>query len=168
MFNTLADAIAFHTAQAGPDYLWEHATVPNSRPRSDAFPGLRAWLWDYAGGVCAACGDDLDGEVEVCHIVAARDPKKFAKMGCDVDASGNRGYSTLGGNLYLGHRGCNVKDGQMGPVVPLASFVAPECIPLTYPTRSQMVMAMAREDKAAIQASRDARRERLMREAEEA
>lgn len=165
MFNSLAQAIAFNTAQAGADFLWNSATVSNSRPRSDAFPGLRAWLIEAQAGVCAACGDMLDGEIEVCHVVAARDAVKYARTGNDVDASGHRGY--VAGNLYAGHRGCNVKDGKIGPVVPVAGFICPELVALTYPSRADMLRAIARQDDALVQESRDARRERQIREAME-
>lgn len=168
MFASLADAIAFHVAQAGSDYSWNGATVPNSRPRSDAFPGLRAWLIEHQSGMCAACGDELDGEIEVCHVVAARDAAKYARTGNDVDASANRGYSTSGGNLYVGHRGCNVKDGKIGPVVPAHKFVCPELVALSYPSRADMLRAIERANPALVQASRDARRDRLEDEAGEA
>lgn len=164
MFSSLADAITFNRAQAGADYLWNDATVRNSRPRTDAFPGLRAWLTEAQSGICAACGDALSGEVEVCHVVAARDPKKFERTGSDIDASASRGY--VAGNLYVGHRGCNVYDAKrFGPVVPESGFMCPELVSLSYPSRADMLRAGMRADGKAEQERRNARRDRLDREA---
>jgi len=168
MFSTLTAAIAFHTAQAGADFSWDGATVANSRPRSDAFPGLRQWLTEAQSGLCPACGDALSGEVEVCHVVAARDAVKYARTGSDVDASSNRGYSTRGGNLYVGHRGCNVYDAKrFGPIVPAHGFLMPEIVALTYPSRADMLRAASRIDDAAEQDRRNARRDRMATEWEE-
>ena len=168
MFTSLSAAIAFHTAQAGTDYSWDGATIANSRPRSDAFPGLRQWLTEAQSGMCAACGDMLSGEVEVCHVVAARDARKYAASGSDVDASSNRGYSTSGGNLYVGHRGCNVFDAKrFGPVVPAHGFICAELVALTYPSRADMLAAARRIDVEAEQDRRDARRARMADEAEQ-
>lgn len=163
MFSSLSAAIVFNVAQAGRDYSWDGATVANSRPRSDAFPGLRQWLTEAQGGLCPACGDALSGEVEVCHVVAARDAAKFARTLSDVDSSSNRGY--VAGNLYAGHRGCNVWDARhFGPVVPEHGFVLPDSVALTYPSRADMLRAAARADEAAEQERRNARRARMAAE----
>lgn len=166
MFDSLTTAIAFNTAQAGADFSWDGATIANSRPRSDAFPGLRQWLREAQSGICPACGDELSGEVEVCHVVAARDARKYAANGSDVDSSANRGY--VAGNLYLGHRGCNVDDANVfGPIVPAYGFDMPHLVALTYPSRADMLRAVARENSADESERRTARRRRLRDEWEE-
>jgi hypothetical protein len=114
--ETLIRLHAMALAMAGESFDW---TAPNgatigSRPRSDAMPGLTAWLIACQGGICAACGEALDGteRIEVCHIVRGRE----------------RGY--VPGNLYAGHTSCNDIDSKVyGAIVPLTSLVRADLVP---------------------------------------
>jgi len=124
-------------AMAGEAYTW---TAPNgatigSRPRSDAMPGLTAWLIAQQGGICAACGEALDGteRIEVCHIVRGRE----------------RGY--VMGNLYAGHTSCNNIDATIyGSVVPLSSLVRADLVPvIPIPSHSQLKALSNNTDKRA-------------------
>lgn len=144
MTNTTQAQQAANLALAGADFQW--TGIGNaSRPRSDAFPGLVAWLAMAQNGVCAACGEAFGGEVlNVNHLVS--------------QGKSQRGY--VPGNLYLGHRTCNEIDAEtFGAVVPLESLARPDLVPGDYPTRATM-LAMAGKD-AETKARR--RAERLSR-----
>lgn len=161
---SLADAIAANMVLAGPDFQWDDEDVKYSRPRSagGAFAGLRQWLLEQQGGRCPVCTGALVGEKEVGHVVAARDLAKVLRARYDesVDVSGHRGFTA--GNMYLTHRDCNILHAlDFGAVVPVEGFRMPELIPLTYPTRKEMI-ACGRRFEVAADARRVALRETRM------
>lgn len=142
--HTTPDQQTANLALAGEDFQW--VGVANaSRPRSDAFPGLVAWLAMAQNGTCAACGEAFGGELlNVNHLVS--------------QGKSQRGY--VAGNLYLGHRTCNEIDAEVyGAVVPLGSLARPDLVPADYPTRATMLTyaGKASDTKARRMADRRAR-----------
>ena len=126
-------------AMAGPDYRWTNAkrvTVDSKHMR-----GLTILLAQAQGGICAACGDPLDGAVQYCHIVASR-----------------RQGIVAPGNGYAGHAGCNDDDYKVyGDVVPLESLVRADVVQTALPTRKA-----CHEAADAADAVREARRARRL------
>lgn len=136
----LTDAIALATALAGPDYRWEHAQAP-TQVDSKHRRGLTLLLTQAQGGLCAACGDALEGPVNLCHIVASR----------------ISGRGLMPGNIYVGHVGCNDDDSKVfGDIVPVSSMVRPDLISLAFPTRKACLAAVVEEE--AVRAERRERR----------
>jgi len=114
---------ALNVARAGDTYTWPAGGT--SRPRSDAFPGLLAWLAIEQNGICPACGDALGMELlNVNHLIS----------------QGKRQGGYVEGNIYLGHRECNELDAELfGMVVPVESLARPDMVATTYPTRATML-----------------------------
>ncbi len=135
MLDTLLRLFAINVTLAGSEFNWTAAngSTIGSRPRSDAMPGLTAWLIACAGGICAACGEALDGteRIEVCHIVRGRE----------------RGY--VPGNLYAGHTSCNNIDATVyGAIVPISSLVRADIVPTkTLPSHAQLKALSNNADK---------------------
>lgn len=140
MNNAHADAIALATVLAGPDYKWTHADAP-TQVDSKHRRGLTMLLAAAQNGLCAACGDTLDGTTELCHIVASR----------------VSGRGLMAGNVYAGHKGCNDDDAKVyGDIVPLDSMVRADLIPLAFPTRKACHAEADKADK--VRADRRSRR----------
>lgn len=134
---------AAHTAAialAGDDFRWNTEGAPKSK-RSDEIAGLTDILAnDIQGGVCVACGDVLDGAIQLCHIVASR----------------KSGFGIMAGNVYAGHVGCNDDDYKVyGDIVPMESLIRADLIAEALPTRQASLTRYA-----ALQAKREARRAR--------
>lgn len=136
--NTAAHAAAI--ALAGADFKWTNANAPKSK-RSDEIAGITDILAnDIQGGLCVACGDVLDGAIQLCHIVASR----------------KSGFGIMAGNVYAGHVGCNDDDYKVfGDIVPLDSLVRADLIADSLPTRQASLARYAE-----LQARREARRAR--------
>lgn len=128
---------------AGSDFRWTHPDSP-STVNSAHRKGLADILSEWQDNRCAACGDILDGNVQICHIVASR--------------VGNAGM--MPGNIYIGHAGCNDDDAKLfGDIVPLNSLSGNgTLVPLTFPTRAECVARARRLDMV-----REERRQRRLR-----
>lgn len=143
----LLDLYAVNRARAGADYEWS-GVAGCSRPKSDAAPGLVAWLRMRQEGLCAACGESLDsldgnGRAEVLNVN-------------HVHSQGSKQRGYVGGNVYLGHRICNEIDSDVfGKSVPLESLERADLVPTDYPDRATML--------AMVPAKRDAKAERSAR-----
>lgn len=127
MFAHLAAAIAHNITLAGEAFSWE-GVRGTSRPAGGAdMSGLRVWLWKAQEGMCAACGEAVpltDGEVA--HVVSNH-------------GSPSKGRGYVAGNVYFSHGLCNADDWDtFGAIVPAASFVRGDLVPLTYPSRQTM------------------------------
>lgn len=122
---------------AGSDYSWREGDRPvGGAPAGpnvkygNARNGLRVLVWEAQEGICAACGDAVDiREMDVAHIVG------------NGGAPGkNGGY--IAGNIYGAHPTCNDDDAKrFGAVVPPASLVRPDLVPLHYWSRADMLGA---------------------------
>lgn len=113
--------IANFVALAGDDFTWEGVRGCGRPPssymgRTGIRQALRLDLIARQGGVCFACGDNLDASAEFCHIVA-RGPHK-------------RGW--LPGNIAVGCAGCNERQKQAGPVVHIADMARPDVVPMEW------------------------------------
>ena len=102
--------------------------------------GLTILLAAAQDNICAACGDELDGAVQYCHLVASR-----------------RANVVLPGLGYVGHAGCNDDDYKMhGDVVPLDSLTRADLVQIELPSRAACHAAAAAADE--VRAARRARR----------
>jgi len=122
---------------AGSDYSWREGTRPvggapagPNKTYGNARNGLRVLVWETQGGICAACGQAVAlVDMDVAHIV-----------GNGGAPSKNGGY--IAGNVYGAHPHCNDDDAKrFGAVVPPASLVRPDLVPLHYWSRGDMLAA---------------------------
>lgn len=139
MNNNAAAAQALATTLAGTDYMWRTDGAPKAK-RSDEIAGMVDILSFMQAGMCVACGDALDGAIQLCHLVASR----------------RSGYGIMALNVYVGHVGCNSDDyKEYGDIVPLSSLVRGDLIPSELPTRKESLKRYAE-----LQNVREARRNR--------
>lgn len=111
--------IAQHVAWAGVDYMWNGGPRPGHRLSAAPRRGLRQWLWEFSGGLCVFCDDEVPfEEFEMCHIVS-RGPEK-------------RGW--LPGNIATGCAHCNITQAFLGPIVEFDSIKRPDLIPTEWPS----------------------------------
>jgi hypothetical protein len=115
---------------AGTDFMWDAA--PTCTLARVQVHGLREYMRQAQGGLCAACGMALNEYGEMCHVVSAG-PK-------------SRGW--VEGNIYLGHSACNEADRQHGAIVPLSSILRSDLILTEWPdATARRVMGEVQRDK---------------------
>ena len=139
MLNT--HTYAALVAMAGSDNTWPVAGT--GEPDGTARKGYGVLLVEWQGGLCASCGDALDGAYEVAHVVGGTNVR--------------RGWT--GHNLIASHLGCNDFDQTLGTNVPLDSIVRPDLVMPHRPTRKELLAACERAGSVSdVQAARNARR----------
>lgn len=138
MTTAYAATYAALVSLAGDDFTWSGSYA---RPASDIRSGLFAFLADYAGGLCAFCGDDLGEGWQACHIVSG--------------GAGRRGY--VPGNLAAGCADCNDADRDQGAIVALSTIMRADLIPTAWPTNTEL-RTMGQARKAEAEARRQAKR----------
>lgn len=147
--QTLTTLHTLNVAAAGASFDWAGYKGACARPQGGQAALLR-YLTSVQGGVCAACGDDLnDGTaLEVCHLVSG--------------GAKRRGY--VPGNLYAGHKSCNDDDREcFGAIVPPESLARPDVVLTTRPTTADLEPFATTTTTATLAARRAARMARMGR-----
>ena len=136
---------ALAIAHAGEDFGWTHPEALAGW-QSAYLRGLRVLLAKAQEGLCAACGETLDGAVEVCHLVASR----------------NKGKGVEPGNVYIGHKSCNIYDREnIGDIVSPFDLIRPDLVQTVFPAKAECAAAGKNNDDVIRRNSaRDAHRNR--------
>lgn len=112
-----ADNKSMTTTQTTKTTDYAHGTDPGGTARAS----LRVWLWLFAGGLCALCGQatvltgdtDADNYANNCHLLP--------------DARGSKMVTV--GNHYNGCRYCNVTQGDADMRLRVPLFELPHAVP---------------------------------------
>lgn len=115
--------IAENAGLAGSGFTW--SASKSARPHSDIRTGLKAWLYQYAQGLCVFCAMPVsEGRSQACHIVSSGGPKV------------RRGY--LAGNIANGCGDCNDRHGESFDIVPLSEIARPDLVPIVWPSNVEL------------------------------